>query len=317
MIDIAAVCLVLTRRCNISCRHCGHNCSDQTRETMTREEAKLYIEGACSIPSLRLLGFTGGEPFLEYDLLLDLISLVGQKGISSEVVTNGSWADTEECARTLLEPLVHRGLTNFVTSLDEYHLEQIPLASIQNGVRAAARLGLNVTVKTTVAPGGTISAADPARLLGMDPARQNVRYLCDSLVPAGRATRLLCDGTSVAPEVNLDGRCQKVIRFPIVFPGGATFPCCGFGDGARMAGNARDTPFPDVLDALRLDLSFNLLGTLGPQGIWEAIREEGSFLPDRSFSSHCEQCNFLYLNPEARRAFGRWMRSLIPDIARE
>ncbi|HEY3489167.1 MAG TPA: radical SAM protein [Candidatus Deferrimicrobiaceae bacterium] len=318
MIEIAGFSMVLTRRCNVSCRHCGFECNDATSETMTRDEAMEYIGGAASIPSLRIVSFTGGEPFLEYDLLRDLVVLAGRMGISSEVVTNGSWAATEAGARKRLEPLARQGLVNFVTSLDDFHLEQIPVENIGNAVKAAAELGLNVTVKTTVSPGYPPSPADPGRLLKLDPSRKNVRCVSVPLVPVGRAKRApgqTPGGGPRLPRKALGGRCDKVIRFPTVFPGGAVFPCCGFGEGARLAGVAGEIPFPELLCRLCGNLSFNLLGVLGPQEIWEAIRGRFPTLPDRAFSSPCEQCNFLYLDPDALGAFDRWMGSLITPIS--
>jgi hypothetical protein len=67
----------------------------------------------------------GGEPFLDFDGLLSLISEVHRAGIGLEYIeTNAYWIEEE--AQTKLERLLEAGGTTLCISIDPFHAEYVP-----------------------------------------------------------------------------------------------------------------------------------------------------------------------------------------------
>ncbi|HBC91456.1 MAG TPA: hypothetical protein DCZ10_00740 [Pelotomaculum sp.] len=92
MLETQGISLILTKKCNASCRHCGFNSGPGSSETMTEEEAKYYIGSARNLVSLKMVSFTGGEPFLYYPLVYEAMSFARALGLTSEIVSNSFWA---------------------------------------------------------------------------------------------------------------------------------------------------------------------------------------------------------------------------------
>jgi len=78
--------VLLTYKCNSRCKHCLYACSPRWKaDWINREDAekilcnlsrafrKVYSEGYAEVGVNLGLHFTGGEPFLNFNLLLDLV----------------------------------------------------------------------------------------------------------------------------------------------------------------------------------------------------------------------------------------------------
>jgi hypothetical protein len=82
------------------------------------------------------LHFTGGEPFLNYDLLLRLAGAAKRVGIPSTFVeTNGFWCQDDATTRQKLRALKESGLDGIMVSANPFILEQIPFERTQRAVR--------------------------------------------------------------------------------------------------------------------------------------------------------------------------------------
>src|SRR3981081_785766 len=84
--------LMLSRKCNIECRHCGVESTPRIKEKMPFKEAQRLIIEASAIQDFGKVTFTGGEPFMYPDELEQLIALCRGLGLETRVVTNGFWA---------------------------------------------------------------------------------------------------------------------------------------------------------------------------------------------------------------------------------
>jgi hypothetical protein len=73
------------------------------------------------------LHFTGGEPFLNFDLLLRITEMAKAHGIPSTFVeTNCFWCTDDETTREKLEQLKKAGLHGILISVNPFILEQVP-----------------------------------------------------------------------------------------------------------------------------------------------------------------------------------------------
>jgi hypothetical protein len=146
--------LFLTYRCTNTCKHCMYACSPRwPADWISEQDAERIL--AHLAPGIRDallhpgrfpdqgrigvndgLHFTGGEPFLNFDLLLRLTRMARELGIPSLFVeTNGFWCNDDATARDRLRALRDAGLDGLFVSANPFILEQIPFERTQRAVR--------------------------------------------------------------------------------------------------------------------------------------------------------------------------------------
>jgi len=87
------------------------------------------------------LHFTGGEPFLDSDLLLDAVRTACELGIPSTFVeTNAFWALNEQVTREKLIQLKEAGLHGILISVNPFILEEAPFERTERAARSAAKI---------------------------------------------------------------------------------------------------------------------------------------------------------------------------------
>lgn len=132
--------LMLTYRCTAACRFCYYYCRPEA-------EGLLPIETALSVwTSLRMLAgpaarihITGGEPFLYFDHLADLLREARRRDLPplDSLETNGSWATSEIETRQKLRLLRDLDVRELKISCDPFHAEFIDVELIRK-LRALA-----------------------------------------------------------------------------------------------------------------------------------------------------------------------------------
>lgn len=143
----------LSYRCNSSCRHCMYACSPRWEaDWLSEEDAEMVLSqlagsfrGRYSAPGQvglnRGLHFTGGEPFLNFRLLLRLTEVASQLGICSTFVeTNCLWCRDDVTTRERLKSLRAAGLQGILISANPFVLERVPFER----TKRAAKIGKEV-----------------------------------------------------------------------------------------------------------------------------------------------------------------------------
>jgi hypothetical protein len=111
-----------------------------------------YIEpapyGSESIGLSDGLHFTGGEPFLNFDLLSKAVEIAEQLSIPSTFVeTNAVWCADEEVTIEKLTELKKRGLKGIMVSVNPFYAEYVPFSRTERCVRNSLKVfGQNVFV---------------------------------------------------------------------------------------------------------------------------------------------------------------------------
>ncbi|MBN2122988.1 MAG: radical SAM protein [Deltaproteobacteria bacterium] len=126
----------LTDRCNASCPQCGMRVSQAFARTRLRRDDVKRILDAAAMNGVRVVSFTGGEPLLLLNDLVDLIQYAGRAGIDYiRTGTNGFFLRRPESAafesrvRAVAEKLAATPLRNFWISIDS------SLPSVHEGMR--------------------------------------------------------------------------------------------------------------------------------------------------------------------------------------
>lgn len=127
--------LMLTYRCSAACRFCYYSCSPQAGGLMPIEMA---LEAWRCLVALAGPGanlhITGGEPFLEFDHLVSLLSQARSAGLPplNSLETNGSWADSTVETRQKLAFLKSVDLGELKISYDPFHAEFVDAGTIRD-----------------------------------------------------------------------------------------------------------------------------------------------------------------------------------------
>ena len=84
------------------------------------------------------LHFTGGEPFLNFELLLELVGIAADLGIPGIFVeTNAAWCINDAVTRERLRALRSAGLRGILVSVNPFLLEHVPFERTRRAVRIA------------------------------------------------------------------------------------------------------------------------------------------------------------------------------------
>jgi hypothetical protein len=153
--------LFLTYKCTGECRHCMYACSPKWgSDWISLDDAKVvlkqlsekfhevYPPGFRSIGINHGLHFTGGEPFLNFDLLVKLTKIAKELEIPATFVeTNCFWCtDRGACLRKLTE-LQEAGLDGILVSVNPFILEHVPLERATLAIEVSREVfGENVLV---------------------------------------------------------------------------------------------------------------------------------------------------------------------------
>ena len=142
--------LFLTYRCSGACRHCLYACSPRwPADWISREDAERVLRSLASSMRGRYrpdppvgvnegLHLTGGEPFLNFELLLDLVGIAAELRIPGIFVeTNASWCVNDHLTRDRLRALKSAGLRGVLISVNPFLLEHVPFERTCRAVRVA------------------------------------------------------------------------------------------------------------------------------------------------------------------------------------
>ncbi|HUW71288.1 MAG TPA: radical SAM protein [bacterium] len=108
-----------TGRCNLHCSHCrvsrGH-------AELPAADAIRFLD-SCVEGGIERIGFSGGEPFLRLDFLIDVSRAAVERGLYFDrLMTNGDWWLDEASLRSSLAALYAAGFDGIIgVSYDTYH----------------------------------------------------------------------------------------------------------------------------------------------------------------------------------------------------
>ncbi|NLE45061.1 MAG: radical SAM protein [Chloroflexi bacterium] len=133
--------IILTYRCHGRCQHCLYNCGPHwPQETMSPATVRDVLKAVAIWPHCPQVHFTGGEPFLDFPLLLHAVELAAEFGIPRYVETSGSWCTGDELALSQFTELREAGLQAVLISCSPFHAERIPPVRTLRAVRTAIQV---------------------------------------------------------------------------------------------------------------------------------------------------------------------------------
>jgi MoaA/NifB/PqqE/SkfB family radical SAM enzyme len=153
--------IFLSYKCTSECRHCMYACSPKWKsdwisvkdleEVLTQLAAKINKRYPAEFKKIGInygIHFTGGEPFLNFELLLKAVEIASELEIPAMFVeTNCFWCVSDEVTRERLTQLKDAGLHGILVSANPFILEYVPFERTERAVRISKELfGENVIV---------------------------------------------------------------------------------------------------------------------------------------------------------------------------
>jgi len=152
--------LFLTYKCNCACQHCLYACSARwPADWISEEDAEQVLAHLAramrgKYPHPGRVGvndglhFTGGEPLLNFELLLRLTERARRLDIPSLFVeTNGFWCRDDATTRQKMQALKEAGLHGILISANPFILERVPFERTRRAARIAQEVfGSNAIV---------------------------------------------------------------------------------------------------------------------------------------------------------------------------
>ncbi|NIM93365.1 MAG: radical SAM protein [Anaerolineales bacterium] len=129
--------LILSYKCQAECVHCLYNCGPGWADWMAEEEIDAALEAMLVWDQPFQVHITGGEPFLNFPLLLYAVGVAVDLAIPVYVETNAGWCVRDELVMERFTKLKEAGLQAILISCSPFHAETIPPERTLLGIRLA------------------------------------------------------------------------------------------------------------------------------------------------------------------------------------
>jgi MoaA/NifB/PqqE/SkfB family radical SAM enzyme len=280
--------LLITYKCNAACRHCLYMSNPKKNGLMPVEDAKHYFT---EFNKLGLKGdvlhIAGGEPFIYYNHLLEIVKAADDVGMTpiNMVETNAFWCRSKDIAKKRFEELKEAGMLHIFFSADAYHQEFVPIEYVRNGVQAAKTVfgEENVFIRHEKFVDNPQSIGDM-----LDTIRQNDEQM------AGRAAEKLAQYLEHKPiESFVSANCENELHphqmeQVHLDPNGLVFPskCSGI-----IFINAKEQSLSEAIKSgiYKHNPIMDALMIKGPVGLLLLAEKEG-YTPKAGYVSKCHLC---------------------------
>jgi hypothetical protein len=145
--------VMLSYKCQARCRHCIYACSpDWKADWISEENLEIGLAALSTTIQPSTFGehfvglsdglhFTGGEPFLNFKLLLRATEIATAHHIPSTFVeTNSVWCIDDDSAWFKLDQLKKAGLTGIMISVNPFYAEYVPFERTERCIRVSQQI---------------------------------------------------------------------------------------------------------------------------------------------------------------------------------
>jgi len=145
--------LIMSYKCSAACRHCMYACNpgwsadwitDYDLERILSQLAG-YIQpspwGPDHIGLSHGLHLTGGEPFMNFELLCKAMEIASSLDIPSLFVeTNCFWCNNDKSTREKLVQLREKGMKGIMISVNPFYLEYVPFERTERAIKISLEI---------------------------------------------------------------------------------------------------------------------------------------------------------------------------------
>jgi len=288
--------ILLTYWCNAACADCYENSSPRKKRVMPLEDAKEYLKElkllGCSGPGFH---FAGGEPFYNYDHLMDCFRAAKEAGMLplDKLETNAFWATDDELVRERLTEIKELGIVELLVSCDVFHQEFVPIERVQRAVKIGREVlgekGVRVRFQEFLDdPIDVMKLTEEEKL---DAFRDELKQRPERIV--GRAAKALSRFVDRHPkETFANSGCEGPIlksRHIHIDPYGNIFPS---GCSGLILSNAKKQRLSEIYETLDYNDRpvLKMLVEDGPVPLLEMAIQHGFEDSSEEYASKCHLC---------------------------
>ena len=183
---------VVTYACSGRCKHCSegdHSACGERIDPVVAADAVRRISAEYDIKTVMTFG---GEPLLYADAVYAIMKVASELNIAKrQVITNGYFSKDSAKIKEVAEQLAACGVNDLRLSVDAFHQETIPLATVKIFAEQAKSCGINITLQ----PAWLVSREDE------NPDNMKTREILDSFayldLPIGSGNIIFPEGNAL------------------------------------------------------------------------------------------------------------------------
>lgn len=308
MRDFAHVGFVYSRACPLKCDFCCHTIENVGLGRFHPSSVIPIVHDFAQHSSVRRFVFTGGEPFLFIDEILNILRKIRSDGVQQPVhiVTSGNWATTQPKADELISELYSLGMDSIWISYDYEHARFVPVENLERIANSCR------------------SHSMPMKVQGVFwDQSERVEDLLDNLkfrdvhmssTPVAKIGKARINWVKRHPRISLPDSDKHSCGSPriyniAIYPDGEAYPCCagGFQKEAKLrTGNVFRDSAQVVLEETFGLFHARIAKEIGFDKLYKLIEEQRpdlvSELPKFSEATTvCEVCRDIHSSPNLFR----------------
>ncbi|KNY28934.1 radical SAM/SPASM domain-containing protein [Pseudobacteroides cellulosolvens] len=287
--DYHCLTLIYTTKCTAECDICCFYCSPKINEKMDLAKAKDYVDQAAKIKDITTIGIAGGEVFIYYDELLELVKYIKQNRMKVSCTTNGFWGTSEENALKIISEIKEAGLSYMKLSVDDFHEKFVPIDRIKNVLKAAYKLEYPISIGCT-ATKNSKRLKYVAEIL--EDELEGFSLMEFPCYPIGKARDNNNREEFLLKYKPYTGKCKEWHTITIM-PDGGIYPCgscCGT-IPTRLLGNAKEQTLEELITKAENDPLRRITMDEGVKWFFDTIeREKLDIKIEDNYVDVCDAC---------------------------
>lgn len=323
----SALTILPTYTCTAACENCCFGCTPRVEGRIPQDRLLQYIRQAKTLPSLRLIVFSGGECFLLGHDLDEAVGIAASgNGVITRCVTNGYWAETREAARERVRTVAAMGLDELNVSTGDFHQRWVDVERVGYAAEAAVSEGLRAVVMVEVREGSRFTAAalidtPPIKRIYADAELKARFQIVESPWMSNKADRSVAqprDRLISRANVTSSGGCTSVLSSIVISPAEYLIACCGLAHEqipAMRLGSLRSRSFEELIEHARTDFLKQWIMIEGPHKIlrW-ASQKDPSIEWEGQYAHICDACRRLHSDERVLKVIAEHAQDEVADV---
>ncbi|WP_245558625.1 YydG family radical SAM peptide epimerase [Enterococcus caccae] len=305
-----SVVINLGARCNATCEHCCFSCSPSKKTSMEKSEIIELVKSFSNNLKIKVISFTGGEIFLNYSFLKELLEIVHSCGKKSTLISNGFWGANVEKVKIYFKDMKELGVTNLSISHDDFHAKFVKTDCIKNILEESRkypsiRVVVNIAVSKSNMGNKVIEELDEAAL--------GIPLTKYPLIAVGEAENMADSEFQKIYSIDNLEQLECPGYEPVYHFDGNVYPCCSPAvfDTALILNDRACQSFDKTIEKMNANLLLYIMRKEGFRWFIEIVMSNQEFSHiqiEEHFSSICTICRQLFKSEENIKLFTPYMR---------
>lgn len=291
----------LDSKCNASCEHCCFSSSPTSTVKMDKDYIRELVTEFAKNKTIQVISFTGGEIFLDYKFLKELLEVIKPYDKKITLISNGFWGGSKNKVQEYFDDMNSLNVVSLTISYDEYHSPFVKSSSIKRIFEYRRKYpDINVSLNMAV----TKDKMSNHILEELGDSILGVKITKFPMITVGKAKKSI-DQKNIHKFYNLDDENSLYCPgYEIVYHhDGEIYPCCSpgiFETKITLRGDYHQT-FDKTVEKLHSNLLLFIIRKEGFKWFIDILKENNKideFDIPYEFSSICTVCSSLFNSEE-------------------